>query len=1302
MSSVTEIMAQSGEHRQLPPSARPAGGGGSVLRPKMRIVLPALAWVAAWSLAAPLWAAPPLSTPTPAVPLGRLGVGLPLVREMAAGEAHAYDVQAADAGPPLLVTVEQLGIDVTVAAIDPDGRQVALVDSPLDRQGVESLLLAPRVAGRYRIEVRAREPGAPPRGRYRIRLEEMAALAAGTAAGDEAPGGGAAGSEAVPSGPAAGSSGVAAGAGAGAGVGVGTAVGTARPAATRTAAEAAMTAAGGLYAAATPVARRQALGLYGQAQELFRQAGSAEGEVRALYERAVVSRLVDEPGVALALARAALPLWEAVGAGSLAAAADNEIGLDSWLLGQGDQARAAFERARGRSRALGDRYGEAVAASNLCLMDLSRGDLRAGIACYDGALPLLEEVRAEELLAAALTSAGRAYDAIGEPLAARARYRQALERLRSTGNRESEARVRNNVGVLDAGLGEIAEALAQYGAALAIFRDLADRRWQARVVNNIGLVYQATGEPRRARASFEAALPLWRAVGDRAGEMTTLTNLGAIDGTLGEPRQAAAHLAQALDLARVLKDRRGEGIALTQLGRTQLDLGDATAARDSFAQADERLAALGDLPNRAEALHGQGEARAALGDGPGALANLNAALAAFRKAGMQAGEARVLFQLASTEHRFGAAAAGGSLDSALLHAGQALDAFEALRRRIGDPDLGTAFSAVAHQAYELDIELLMEAHRAAPGAGHDREALAVDERARARTLLDVLADAGVAVPAGEAPDLAARRIELAERLAAKAERAARQPAVGAAEKAARENEQQDILRELDLVEAELRERSPAYADLVRPQPLDAAGMQALLDGDTLLLAYSLGEARSYLWAVSSDMVASFELPPRAVIEELARSLQQQWSAGDPALRRIAAATAGALSGILLGPVAGRLGDRRLAIVPDGALDYVPFAALPEPVAGQSGPAPEAASGGQPAGSPAALPGAGRDAPTPRSASAPGTQSAGAPVPLLERHEVVMLPSASTLAVERRLLAGRERPARWLAVFADPVFEPDDPRVSQAVPAARQAAAVPARSAAVPARSSAPPGPEAPDGAAALPGSVPPPGVAVPTGPTSPAPAVPFRSAAWADTPPQAAGAGAPAFARLPASRQEAEAIAALAPPGEATVALDFAASRAAVLGERLNGYRVVHFATHGVLDNDHPSLSGLALSLVDREGRPQQGFLDLRDVYSLRLSADLVVLSGCRTALGREARGEGLVSLARGFQYAGAARVLATLWRIDDRAAAALMTRFYRALFTQGLPPAAALRAAQRSLRQDRRYSDPFFWAAFVLVGDWR
>src|SRR6185295_11753013 len=133
--------------------------------------------------------------------------------------------------------------------------------------------------------------------------------------------------------------------------------------------------------------------------------------------------------------------------------------------------------------------------------------------------------------------------------------------------------------------------------------------------------------------------------------------------------------------------------------------------------------------------------------------------------------------------------------------------------------------------------------------------------------------------------------------------------------------------------------------------------------------------------------------------------------------------------------------------------------------------------------------------------------------------------------------------------------------------------------------------------------------------------------------------------------------------------------------------------------------SGVLLSLVDEHGQPQErGILSLGEIYNLKLHAEMVVLSACRTALGKEVKGEGLIGLTRGFMYAGAARVVASLWKADDEATAELMTLFYqRMLGKQHLRPAAALRHAQIDMWRSRsKWSVPYYWAAFTLQGEWK
>lgn len=1013
--------------------------------------------------------------------------------------------------------VHELALDegAWLVTVEQSGIDVAVelpgriaVDAPFDRQGTETLL----VAGPAReVVVRARETGAPP-GRYTLRVENVEKLEPG-----------------------------------------------------RIEAEAAMSRAGEAYLEGSAEGRKKALAEYLAASSLYRE---GRDQARALYAAAVLARLTGDTRQALAVGERVLPLWQALGDRLWEAATRNEIGLDLWLLGRAEEARASFEAARTIQREIGDRYGEGASLSNLCLMDLSAGKLRAGLACYEGALPLLREVQAGSLEGAALTNVGRVHDVLGEPDEALARYQEALARLRSLGDRNGVARTLSQMAVLHREAGDFQQALVCYGEALEVFRELGDRRWQSHALHNLGTVYHALGEPRQALASYEPALRLRRETGDREGEATTLANLGLVQRRLGDPRAALALHRQALELYRALGDRRGEGNSLLDAGRAYGALGDAASEMAALEQAVALLHEVGSLAGEAEALRELGEARAERGDAEGALATLERALGIARAARQPAGEAQTLLALARTERRLGRSA------EARAHAEAALAVAESLRARIGSPDLRASFSATQHGTSELLIDLLMEAHRSAPAAGHGRDALEVAERARARTLLELLGEAGVD-PAKEAdPALLERRTLLERRLSAKAARALHEKEGPA--RNALQQEQQVILRELDLAEAEIRRASPAYAALTRPEPLRASEVQALLDADTVLLLYSLGEARSFLWKVTPGGIEPHELPGRAAIEEAARRVHEGLSAFDVEDRARESGEAAELAKLLLGPVAGGLEGKRLAVVADGALHYVPFGALPVP---------------------------------------PVSNAEGVPVSLIERYEVVHLPSASALAAQRRRLAEPSPASGWITVLADPVF----------------------------------------DGT----------------------------------------------FERLPASRAEAEAIAALAPPGKAAVALGFEASRSRVLEGRLSGYRVVHFATHGVLDAERPALSGLALSMVGPDGSAQEGFLHLRDVYGLRLDADLVVLSGCRTALGRELRGEGLVGLTRGFLYAGAPRVVASLWKVEDRATAELMTRFYRALWQEGLPPAAALRSAQLSLRRERRWRDPYFWAGFVLQGAW-
>ncbi len=954
----------------------------------------------------------------------------------------------------------------------------------------------------------------------------------------------------------------------------------------------------------TPDARRQAAASYRRAADAWRALGDRRWEAEAFSCLAGLEEAASEFRAAAESNERAQASWRELAEPRREAAALNELGFVHLSTGETRGARAALESAAALWSRHGERFDEAETVSNLCFLEQLAGDLAAALACYEQPRAVFREfgVQAEEQRI--LNNLGGIYDLLGEPEAALEHYRQSLALRRALGDRLGEAQSLNNLAVIHRILGEWQEALRLYGEAREIVASLGERALEASLLANVGFTYDNLGEPQRALPFLEGALELRREIGDRRGEVITLNNLGLAWRRLGEPVRALEHHRRALELAATLGDGRQDAVTRLRLGELHLEQGDAAAALAAVEPALAYFDASGLRHSETQALQIRGRALTLAGRPREALPVLEDVLARRRSQHHPAGEAEALHALALAERSLDLP------DDARAHAEAAVARAEELRTGFVSPGLRAAFLATQRRAYSLLIDLLIDRHAADPGGGWDRAAFEVSERARARSLLDALDSSGAARASTVAPaELIERRRSLHRRLSAKAYRQL-EPAGEKAE--ALTGEIAALLAELDELDGEIRRHDPLGAALSRPQPLGPEEIAALLDPGTLVLEYALGEERSVLWVIGAGGLRTFTLPPQREIDALARRAYAELSTVEAGSARREEA-AEELGRVLLEPFwSAAAGVERLAVVPDAALHFLPFGALPAPPPGRGWDALDR-------------------------------------LPLLEHCEVVDLPSATTLALQRRRLASRPPAAKLAAVLADPVFDADDPRL------------------------------ELPPGSA---GSA----------------RLPAERVAAAGREPGAA----PALPRLLSSREEAEAIAGLAPPGQVWTALDLAAGREAVLDGDLRGHRIVHFATHGVADTGNPERSGLVLSLVDAGGRPREGFLGLREIHELDLDADLVVLSGCQTALGRELRGEGLMSLTRGFVHAGVPRVVASLWRVQDRTTAELMTRFYRAMWQEGLPPAAALREAQRSLRREPRYRDPYSWAGFVLQGDWR
>jgi CHAT domain-containing protein len=898
---------------------------------------------------------------------------------------------------------------------------------------------------------------------------------------------------------------------------------------------------------------QEAMARLAEARDLSRAGHDPRGEALALVATARVEGSLSDYSAAIESLEEALAIWQRLGDLAQQSSALQHAANSFQKLGRLEEAVECAEQALALAREAGSREGELWALLAYSVPQYFQNRLQPALQANERALELARGLR----------------------------------------ERTGEAEALSNLFTVHYGRGDLQAGVDVLHEALAVSRALNSRFLEAINLNSLGVTYNSLSDPGRARRYLEQALALCRLLGDRAGEAIVLGNLAAGLRLEGEYASAISYMEQSLATREALGDRRGQARNLTSLGNLHLLSGDPGRAREYF----ERSRALNEADHEVEALILYADLSAALAAG-----DLDRARELAVR-GVEVSARATGVPSPATVHRLARVErTAGELETADEVVELALEVLESQRTQLLSQELRTLLLASSREIYGFHAEVLMARHAARPAAGFDRRAFEAAERARARGLLELIAESRADIREGVDPTLLDRERELRDRLSKATARALRgRPAE--ADKAAAEaqrRELEDLTTELERLEAEIRKRSPRYAALARPEPITVPALQALLDDDTQLVEYALGNDASHAWVVGRRSLVSAALPPRAAIEDAAQRVlaaMESESAGAPA-------AAAELSRMVLAPLGPHLTGRRLLVVADGALQYVPFAALPRP---------------------------------------------GSTEALVVRHELVSLPSASTVPLLRAARPARAAASRTVAVLADPVFDAGDERLGRSA---------------------------TPRAEARLGGRL-------------------TRAS-------EDAGLAGP-IPRLPFTRREAQAILAAVPAGSSRAALGFEASRETLLDPEMGRYRVIHLATHGFLNASRPELSGVLLSLVDREGRPQPGFLTAADAHNLKLSADLVVLSGCRTAMGKQVNGEGIVGLTRGFMYAGADRVLASIWRVDDAATAALMSRFYSAMLgPRRLSPAAALRTAQLELMKQPRYRHPFFWAAFQLQGEWR
>ena len=889
-----------------------------------------------------------------------------------------------------------------------------------------------------------------------------------------------------------------------------------------------------------------------------------------------------------------------------------------------EQALTAFQSA-------GDQYWQALTLNSIGSTYAQSSEFPKALSALGQALPLFQAAGDKRREAGTLNFIGGIRDVLGDQTQALDHYRQALKIYEQVEDRSTKASILNNIGKIYTDLGHWQTALDHYNQALPILRVIADQRREAIALHNLALLYYRLGNLNSSLSYAEHSLQLRRTVGDKEGEANTLGIIGLVYVARGELQTALEHYERALPLSRAVGNPRGEAATLDYMGVAYATLNQPQKALEYHQQALQLVRKVGDRRYEGLTLLNLGHVYSLLAEPAKSLESYNQALAILRSVEDGNSAARALVGIAAVNSKQGnTLVARKSIE-------EALSLIEAVRAGASDQQLRASYFASQQEPYKLYIDLLMQQNRLKPTEAHDAEALQVSERARARSLVELLNEAHVDIRQGVDAALIERERSLMQRLNAKAQRQIQLLGQKSSQErlAALIKEIRAIEDEYGQVQASIRNASPSYAALTQPQPLNLKELQQQLDPDTLLLEYSLGEPRSYLWVVSQSSLHSYELPEQSLIQRHARevyelltsrSISNTTETASARQNRIAQAEAkwmtasGELSQLILGPVAAELQGKRLVIVADGALQFVPFAALPSPRKGQ-------------------------------------LTMNDRYRPLILDHEMISLPSASVLAIQRKHLRNRKPAINAVAVIADPVFSLGDERFRSDL------------------KNNGPQNSGQPKG-------------------TSEAANTRILEHLAAD-------GGSLKIRRLPFTRQEADQILAVAPRSGNLKATDFKANRSFATGPELSKYRYVHFATHGYLDSEQPDLSAIVLSLVDQKGQPQDGFLRAHEIFNLNLPAELVVLSACQTGLGKETKGEGLVGLTRGFMYAGARRVVVSLWNVNDKATADLMQRFYSGILREKLTPSAALRKAQAEMWQQKQWQSPYYWAAFVLQGEW-
>ncbi len=608
------------------------------------------------------------------------------------------------------------------------------------------------------------------------------------------------------------------------------------------------------------------------------------------------------------------------------------------------------------------------------------GDKQQAIKFYNQSLPLTIEVGDKGEQATILNNIGLVYNSLGDKQQALKFFNQSLPLTIEVGDKARQVTILNNIGGVYDSLADKQQALKFFNQSLPLSIEVGDKAGQANTLTNIGHIYDSLGDKQQALKFFNQSLPLTIEVGDKAVQASTLNNIGAVYDLLGDKQQALKFYNQSLPLRIEVGDKAGRATTLNNIGAVYNSLGDKQQALKFYNQSLPLTIEVGDKAVQAITLNNIGGVYDSLGDKQQALKFYNQSLPLTIEVGDKAGQATTLWNLANLER------SKSNLKESLKLIQVAIQIIENLRKTYTNKDLQSIYFASVQNYYQFYIDLLMELDKKYPNEGYDALAFNISERAHARSLVELLAEANANIRKGVNPKLLEEEQLILGKIEA-VQKQLQQPSKSddkaRIEKLNQENE--NLLNQYRELVDKIRTSSPEYAAIQYPQPLELKQIQQQLDKDTLLLQYSLGKDRSFLWAVTPDSLHTYELPKSSEITSAAEDFRSTIADSLPVTEPAKARKLNKLTQMILAPVANQLGKKRLAIVADGALQTIPFAALSDP-----------------------------------------TNTTYQP--LMVNREIVNLPSITAIATQRQRPNNKTAP-KTLAVLADPVFEANDSRLT---------------------------------------------------------------------------------------------------------------------------------------------------------------------------------------------------------------------------------------------------------------------------------